>query len=253
MTPEQVPGIISKSLLIPDKPDKAPDTRTARTDVQKQLNPEWDIDDPENLPECIDPASLQLHERSCKEILKHNADLTDPIEPDIYKQELIWNTADIDPKPVCLPPRYKMIINQLKKRNGYKWLAEPIRKLVYHGLAIYDHPRGKTLHELMQRDTVQNAIEYNDKNTLDAIGEGVKCDFLAKRCTSVRFNEDFFSMIEERRDDAGINDCEKFVVYLLALSLRTHPGYANWYPEFDLIINDMHRQIDSKIRRLESL
>jgi len=216
------------------------------------LHATFDINDPDNLPECFDPAP-PLHEIPTDEILRYSAELIDLDEPDIYYKDLLWHTGEVDPKPVCLPPHYKSIIKQIQKRNGYKWLAEPLRRLAYHGLAIHDHPRGKTLHNLMQRDAVQNAIEHNDKNALDAIGEGVKCNFLSKRCTSVRFNEDFFSMVEERRDDAGIIDCEKFMVYLIVLSLRKHPRYVDWYPEFDVLIGDIQRQIDSKIRRLESL
>lgn len=209
--------------------------------------------DPSKMEVEVIDLSAPLHERSTCEILKYESDMTDPDEPHIYRKELLWGTGEVDPKPVCLPPHYKSIIKQIQKRNGYKWLAEPLRRLALHGLTIHDHPRGKTLHQLMQRDTVQNAIEHNDKNTLDAIGEGIKCNFLSKRCTSVRFNEEFFNMVEERRDDAGIADCEKFMVYLVVLSLRKHPDYVDWYPEFDTLIGDIQRQIDNKIRRMELL
>lgn len=214
--------------------------------------PEWNIHDPDNLLETIDPA-WPLHEMPTDEILKKNCNLTDIEEPDVYRIDLIWTTKDLIPVPLCLPPHYKTIVKQMMKRNGYNHLSEVVRRLAYHGLTIHDHPGGNELHQLMQQDAIQNAIHDNDKNTLDVVGESVKCNFLAARCTSVRWNEDFMDMVIDRREEAGITDCPKFFVYLIVLSLRKHPEYTSWYPEFDVIISDVQRQINRKIKRLKSI
>jgi len=196
---------------------------------------------------------LPLWKRPCSEILAKDADLTDPEEPEIYFKELLWNTEDQDPKPICLPTHYKTLIGQLRKQYGYKWFAEPFRRLVLHGLAIHDLTHGIRLHDLSGLDAIQNAIISNNKKILDILSCNIKGDFTAKRCTSVRFNENFYNMIEQRREDAGICEDSKWIAYLVALSLRTHPDLSCWYDDFDRLIADLQRKMNDRIERLESL
>lgn len=195
-----------------------------------------------------------LDQWSCNEVLikDNNIDLTDILEPEKYPMSLLWHNDDQDPKPICLPPKYILLIDQIQDRNGYKFMSEPFRKLVFHGIVIYDRQNGNRLHDLMMKPKIQNAIERCDKDTLDRIIP-INCNFLSKRCTSVRFSEDLYKMIDDRRKDAGVCTTEKFIVYLVTLSLRRHTRYTGWYPDFDIIIDDMERQISNKIKSLETI
>jgi hypothetical protein len=212
-----------------------------------------DDEDRHEQPDSVDElpvVNLHLWELSGDVILDPDFDLTDPEQPDKYYNRLLWNNDDENPTPICLPTNYKLVIKQIMKRGKYRWMSEPFRRMVLHGQTIHDHTHGDRLHELIDHESIEYAVTNNKKNILDAIGDGVKCNFHSKRCTSVRFNQEFFKLIDDARDEAGIIDKEKWFVYLVVLSLRTHPTYTAYYEEFDILIKDIQRQLDARIARL---
>ena len=216
--------------------------------------------DIESLPE-VEMIASRLHARTCEDIINRSSVLTDPIleegedsiAPIFYSHSLLNTSRDDDPRNICLPPFVKKLIQREKDLYGYRWMSEPFRRHTLHGLARHDITYGNRLHDLLDHDIIGNAIDSNDRKILYAIGDGVKCDFLSKRCTTVRFNEEFWDKIEQSRDDAGVDDREKWLVYLVVLSLQDHPRFAGWKDEFDKIISLIQQQLDTRIEKLEKI
>ena len=241
------------------------------------------IVDIESLPES-EMIVNGLHERTCDNIINKSSVLTDPVltdyEPKLiraepilvngelidgedtvddqpvpikYSHDLLHTTREDDPRNICLPPFVKKLLKREVKLFEYDWLSEVFRRHVLHGLARHDHTHGDKLRDLLDNDVIGLATDTKDTKILYAIGDGVKCDFLTKRCTTVRFNKEFWNLIEEAREDAGVDDREKWLVYIVALSMKDHSRFTSWQPDFDKIIDVVQQQLDTRIEKLEKI
>ena len=174
-------------------------------------------------------------------------------DPIVYSHSLLNTTREDDPRNICLPPFVKKLLKREVKLYGYTWLSEVFRRHVLHGLARHDITHGNRLSELLDNDVIGLATDTKDLKIFYAIGDGVKCDFLTQRCTTVRFNEDFWKLIEDAREDAGVSDRERWLVYLVVLSLQDHSRFAGWQDDFNKIISVIQNQLDSRIEKLEKI
>ena len=200
---------------------------------------------------CVD--GRPLRDRSCDEILRRDSDFNDP-DDDRYNQELLWDNQKRTPNPISLPARVIKIIRKEKRKNGYRVLSEPVRKLILHGLTDHNFYFGDELHKLNQKPSIQRAIEDCNRDIMDKLDQGVKCSDNCKRCTSVRLNEDLYELIDEAMNDAGICSPDKFLGYLVIRSLSKHTTYEKqWHMIFNPIIEDMQRQLKNYINKLKKL
>lgn len=158
-------------------------------------------------------------------------------------------------RQVCMPPHVKRLIQYLQKENrdSIRWMSEAVRRLLVHGLKIHMHSHGSRLSELMSAEVIAVAITSHDTKILNQIQDDTKFNGRADRCYHVHCNSRMWETLDDARDEAGFVDKERWMTFLLLLSLQEHPDLSSWYKVFHESTDDIQEQLQTRIEKLERL
>jgi len=211
-----------------------------------------DDEEPDSLGLAPVEPNLPVWKWACDDVLDKDTYFVCP--SGIY-QHVLLNTDDDDTtRNVCLPPGGKTLLKRIQVIHGYRWKSEPFRRLILKGMAKHDQLHGHKLHDMLGNNVLGDAVDNNNKKIIRIIEDGVKCDFNSKRCWTAKFSVDFWEMITDRQEEAGVCSSERWLAYLFVLALWDCPRFADrWRDDFKQVLQVMQEQLNERIDKLETV
>lgn len=192
----------------------------------------------------VQPTSL--HELSGDVILKHDFNFYQAVGLHGEHYSDLIETGSHSPN-FYLPPAWSTLIDRISVREHLQW-SESVRRLIVHGLSIYIADDGDELDQIY-RDIEQAIFDCNE-DVLDDSDDTCRVRFDADR-TSVPMTDHLREILTTKSNRAGI--CrERFITYLMGLSLRTNREIPKWYPRINAIIEKIGKKLKSRKEKLKS-